>query len=80
MFLKSRDLWMPIGYHISWNYFQGYICGFNVSGISTPSFIKIDNCKNIIAGGEFGLEGGLLVTILLIFQISYMWKKYKLDL
>lgn len=78
MFLNTRSLWGPIGYHIAWNYFQGYICGFNVSGISTPNFFKIDNYENIIAGGEFGLEGGLLVTIVILLEIMYIWKKYKI--
>jgi len=78
MFLKSNNLWLPIGYHITWNYFQGNIFGFNVSGQSTESLYKLNTpVKNIITGGAFGPEGGLVVTFIIIVGFIYMWKFYR---
>ena len=78
MFLRSNNLWLPIGYHITWNYFQGNIFGFQVSGQSTESLYKLNTpAKNIITGGGFGPEGGLVVTFIIIVGFIYMWKFYK---
>jgi len=78
MFLRSNNLWLPIGYHITWNYFQGNIFGFQVSGQSTESLYKLNTpVNNIITGGGFGPEGGLVVTFIIIVGFIYMWKFYK---
>lgn len=78
MFLRSNNLWLPIGYHITWNYFQGNIFGFQVSGLSTESLYKLNTpVNNIITGGGFGPEGGLVVTFIIIVGFIYMWKFYK---
>lgn len=71
MFEKRGSIWMPIGYHITWNYFQGSIFGLPVSGNSmnglyTSKLIS----ENIFNGGGFGPEGGLLVTLLMVVSIA----------
>lgn len=77
MFMKSKNIWMPIGYHITWNYFQGYIWGFQVSGITTSGLYKIENINNnIINGGLFGPEGGLIVTIVTCIAFYIVYKYY----
>lgn len=79
MFDTTKSLWLPIGYHITWNYFQGNVFGFAVSGIAPHSVFSVDITKgnNLLTGGSFGLEGGLLVTILIIasFFITKMYAK-----
>ncbi|WP_133015473.1 CPBP family intramembrane glutamic endopeptidase [Clostridium cuniculi] len=83
MFMKSKNIWMAIGYHITWNYFQGYIWGFEVSGISVNGLYKVENVtNNIINGGAFGPEGGIIVTIVtcLTFGFAYwFYKEEKID-
>ena len=77
MFMKSKNIWMSIGYHITWNYFQGYIWGFQVSGITTSGLYKIENINNnIINGGLFGPEGGLIVTIVTCIAFYIVYKYY----
>ena len=67
IYVESKNLWLPIGFHITWNYFQGCVFGFPVSGIDMKGLftteVKVDN---ILTGGSFGPEGGLFVTLVLI--------------
>ena len=78
MFMKSKNIWMPIGYHITWNYFQGYIWGFGVSGISVNGLYKVENLtNNIINGGAFGPEGGIVVTIVTCLTLGFVYWFYK---
>ena len=78
MFMKSKNIWMPIGYHITWNYFQGYIWGFEVSGLNVNGLYKIKNISNnIINGGEFGPEGGIIVTIIICLTFYFVNRYYK---
>lgn len=78
MFMKSKNIWMPIGYHITWNYFQGYIWGFKVSGTSTNGLYQIENVtNNIINGGAFGPEGGIIVTIIICLTLGFVYWFYK---
>lgn len=70
IFIKTKNIWMCIGYHITWNYFQGNVFGFLVSGNTTDSIYSIKTVNpNLINGGSFGPEGGLIVTALLILTI-----------
>ena len=41
LFIKTENIWMCIGYHITWNYFQGDVFGFLVSGNVTDSIYSI---------------------------------------
>lgn len=67
MYLKRENIWMPIGYHIMWNYFQGYVFGFQVSGTDAKGMYGINILNNnILNGGGFGPEGGLAVTVIII--------------
>lgn len=75
LFMKTKNIWMCIGYHITWNYFQGDIFGFLVSGTTTDSIYSIKVLSpNIINGGSFGPEGGLIVTALLVISILLVYK------
>jgi len=38
-YIFTRSLWLPIALHFSWNFFQGTIFGFNVSGNKEYSLI-----------------------------------------
>lgn len=78
MFMKSKNIWMPIGYHITWNYFQGYIWGFKVSGTNSNGLYEVENItNNIINGGAFGPEGGIIVTIVICLTFGFVYWFYK---
>ena len=74
----SGSLWLPIGIHWSWNFFQGPVFGFAVSGNETYSLVRplIDG-PVWMTGGDFGAEAsvpalilGLAVTILFFYTPS----------
>lgn len=64
----TGGLWWPIGLHLTWNYFQGYVYGFNVSGKdSIPSILRtIDNGPAWLSGGAFGIEGSFISVVMLV--------------
>ncbi len=78
MFIKSGKLWLSSGFHIAWNFFQGDICGMNVSGnIQTAVFETRLGTNELLTGGNFGPEGGILVTCILLLVFMYMRFIYK---
>ncbi|WML34396.1 type II CAAX endopeptidase family protein [Clostridium sp. OS1-26] len=69
LYLKSSNIWMPVGFHIAWNYVQGYIWGFQLSGGETQGLYQTQFLhESILNGGKFGPEGGLVVTLILILS------------
>ena len=77
-YMHKQNLWLPIGMHLAWNFFQGPIFGFEVSGIETDNIISQSITGNeIITGGAFGFEGSIIATILIVTMILYLDKKYK---
>lgn len=78
MFIKSENIWMPIGYHFAWNYFQGNIFGFNVSGLGMKGLYKTKNVTDsLLNGGDFGPEGGIIATIVIILGFIVVNRIYK---
>jgi membrane protease YdiL (CAAX protease family) len=62
--LQTKSILFPILFHFFWNFFQGMIFGFKVSGIAISSFINFEILENnYFNGGSFGLEGSWLTTI-----------------
>jgi len=77
-YIHKSNLWLPIGMHLTWNFFQGPVFGFEVSGIETKSIIGQSIKGNeLITGGSFGFEGSILATILILIMIIYLDRKYK---
>lgn len=75
MYIKSGSLWMPIGYHITWNYFQGNVFGFPVSGMAQDSIFVLSSYKdNLLTGGAFGPEAGILTTTIIALGMYIIWK------
>ncbi|MEK6222938.1 MAG: CPBP family intramembrane metalloprotease [Chloroflexota bacterium] len=63
-YLRTRQMWLPIGLHIGWNIFEGPIFGFPVSGLNTFRLLNHTiSGPELFTGGEFGPEAGLLSII-----------------
>ncbi|MBS2028108.1 MAG: CPBP family intramembrane metalloprotease [Deltaproteobacteria bacterium] len=63
-FALTRSLWLPIGIHWAWNYFEGPVFGEAVSGTQGPHWLSphIDGPVTW-TGGVFGPEAGLAAVI-----------------
>lgn len=59
--VRTRRLWLPIGLHIGWNFFEGNVFGFQVSGLDTfRLLLHTPSGPEYITGGTFGPEAGLI--------------------
>lgn len=76
-YIYTKSLWLPIALHFSWNYFQGTIFGFNVSGHVTYSlFTQSRTADTIWNGGKFGFEGSVLSLVFQIVALLALWWYY----
>ena len=75
--IHKNNLWFPIGAHFTWNYFQGPVLGFEVSGNDVDSiFIQSLDGSELITGGEFGFEGSIILTVFMIIGIIYLDRRF----
>ncbi len=71
-FLRRGSIWGVAAIHSSWNYVQGQIFGCSVSGNFGATSLFETTYKEgstLFNGGEFGPEGGLAITIVLVIGI-----------
>lgn len=80
VYVYTERLWFAISLHFTWNFFQGPVFGSQVSGTVTDgTFIQLTKTGNpLITGGDFGFEGSLIMTFLMIaiiFALSFHYHK-----
>jgi len=74
--LYEESLWGVFSLHSVWNWAQGNVYGFEVSGNPQAGGTLIDLMEtgpDYLTGGAFGLEGGLAVTSILIVSCLIVW-------
>ncbi|GLH73215.1 hypothetical protein GETHLI_17170 [Geothrix limicola] len=76
-YLRTKSLALPIGLHLGWNWAQGSLLGFGVSGTTdvkglwTPVF---HGKPEWLTGGAFGLEASLPCALVCGLAIFVLWR------
>lgn len=66
-YTRTKQLWLPMGMHLGWNFFEGVGFGFPVSGLDIYPLTRIEvNGPVLWTGGVFGPEAGLIVLPALV--------------
>lgn len=62
-YLLTRRLWLPIGIHWAWDYFEGPVYGCPDSGSHDPHTLlhAVLSGPSFITGGPFGPEAGVVL-------------------
>lgn len=65
-FLRTGTLWLGLGVHIGWNWIQGTLLGFTVSGTDDYSGALLEvhtSGADWLGGGAYGPEGSVLSLV-----------------
>jgi hypothetical protein len=81
-YVLTGSLAIPIGLHITWNFFQGNVFGFPVSGgaFGGITFIDIEQGGPALwTGGAFGPEAGLIgiAAMLVGSALTLLWVRWR---
>jgi len=69
-YMYTRNIWFSVFFHFSWNFFQGSILGYEVSGLPFQGLWPMEkNGPDWLTGGAFGFEGSVVATVLLVMAI-----------
>jgi membrane protease YdiL (CAAX protease family) len=65
-YLVTRRLWICMGFHMAWNYFQSAVFSGVVSGaVSDPGLLRATiEGPELLTGGSFGMEHSLVALVL----------------
>lgn len=79
VYIYTGRLWFAIALHFSWNFIQGPVLGSQVSGnVTKGTVLEITSTGNpLFTGGDFGFEGSLLMTVLMIILILVLGIHYR---
>ncbi len=74
-FLRSHDIWFPLGLHYGWN-LTLLLFGVNISGITmrVTSYEVAWSGPVLWSGGAYGPEASALTTIALVLLSAAVWK------
>jgi len=74
-YLRSRDLWLPIGLHMGWN-FTLPLFGVNLSGLrmKVTGYEMSWTAGALWSGGEYGPEASILTSAVIVLLFAYLWR------
>lgn len=75
--LRTGSLALPIGIHLGWNWCQGELMGFQVSGTGAGGLLKPllrPDRPDWLHGGAFGLEGTLACAVACAAACLLLWR------
>ena len=73
-YIRTKQLWLPMGMHLGWNFFEGVVFGFPVSGLDIYHLTRIQvRGPEVWTGGAFGPEAGLVVLPALLVGVLLIY-------
>ncbi len=75
-YLRTRQLWLPIGIHAGWNWFLGFAFGLPLSGFTIFAAVVKGTAEGpaTLTGGSYGVEGGALATVASLAGMVAVWR------
>lgn len=78
--LQKRNISWAIGLHFGWNFTQGTLLGYQVSGENSPGLLVAKPTGAIyFSGGSFGIEGSVFCTVFMMAIIGYLLYKHPIE-
>lgn len=75
LILKTNSISSAIGVHWAWNFVQGPVFGFGVSGRAQDGIVKpLPQAEALFTGGSFGIEGSVLLIPISVLFIFLLYK------
>jgi len=77
-YYRTGNLWLPIAIHFAWNFLLGPVLGLSVSGQDLANNWHLFTIQgpSLFTGGTFGIEGGLIVTMITTLGIVALLRWY----
>lgn len=74
-YVLTGDLALPVGFHAAWNYVQGFVYGFPVSGLAVEASLLTTRTVGpaALTGGRFGPEAGLVGLAWALASLPALW-------
>lgn len=71
--LSTKQLWLSMGMHMGWNFFQGPVFGFGASGHETFHLIEhTTSGPDWMTGGDFGPEASIFTIGIVLLALGAM--------
>lgn len=77
LFIYTDSIWLVVAQHGTWNYVQGNLLGFQVSGTGADASIfsfTMGDGPDWLTGGEFGAEGSIITTLVLLLSVVMVYR------
>ena len=77
LFIYTDSIWLVVAQHGTWNYVQGNLLGFQVSGTGADASIfsfSMGYGPDWLTGGAFGAEGSITTTLVLIVSLVIVYR------
>ena len=77
LFIYTDSIWLVVAQHGTWNYVQGNLLGFQVSGTGADSSIfsfSMGSGPDWLTGGAFGAEGSIITTLVLLVSLVIVYR------
>ena len=77
LLIYTNSIWLVVAQHGTWNYVQGNLLGFQVSGTGADASIfsfTMGSGPDWLTGGAFGAEGSIITTLVLLVSLVIVYR------